>query len=175
VRGWRRVGVLLAMSGWPSALLPANVFANCFVIFACVLSAFLPMGRLCSCSCSRRARAHARDGADRQVGRAGARLGIMNLLTGGLAAVCNRVWIHNACKNRALRLSRRRSAGLAQLAEPERIGRDLHDLLGHTLSVIALKSELAVRLFERARRARAARSRTSSASRAKRWARCAAR
>ncbi|MDR3385797.1 MAG: sensor histidine kinase [Rudaea sp.] len=38
---------------------------------------------------------------------------------------------------------------LAALAERERIGRDLHDLLGHTLSLITLKSELANRLFDR--------------------------
>jgi len=38
---------------------------------------------------------------------------------------------------------------LAALAERERIGRDLHDLLGHTLSLVALKSELAGKLFER--------------------------
>lgn len=38
---------------------------------------------------------------------------------------------------------------LAALAERERIGRDLHDLLGHTLSVITLKAELARKLLER--------------------------
>ena len=37
---------------------------------------------------------------------------------------------------------------LAALAERERIARDMHDVLGHTLSVIALKSELARRLLE---------------------------
>jgi two-component system, NarL family, sensor histidine kinase DesK len=37
---------------------------------------------------------------------------------------------------------------LATIAERERIARDLHDLLGHTLSVIALKSELANKLLE---------------------------
>lgn len=36
---------------------------------------------------------------------------------------------------------------LATIAERERIARDLHDLLGHTLSVIVLKSELAGRLI----------------------------
>lgn len=39
-------------------------------------------------------------------------------------------------------------AELAKVAERERIARDLHDLLGHTLSVIVLKSELAGRFFE---------------------------
>ena len=38
---------------------------------------------------------------------------------------------------------------LAGMAERERIGRDLHDLLGHTLSVVALKSELAGKLIQR--------------------------
>ena len=38
---------------------------------------------------------------------------------------------------------------LATLAERERIGRDLHDLLGHTLSIITLKAELARKLFDR--------------------------
>ncbi|MBL8509218.1 sensor histidine kinase [Chitinimonas sp. JJ19] len=35
---------------------------------------------------------------------------------------------------------------LAQLAERERIARDLHDLLGHTLSLIAIKAELSHKL-----------------------------
>ncbi|MEW6420828.1 MAG: sensor histidine kinase [Deinococcota bacterium] len=38
---------------------------------------------------------------------------------------------------------------LAADAERERIARDLHDLLGHTLSVIVLKSELASKLTQR--------------------------
>lgn len=38
---------------------------------------------------------------------------------------------------------------LAAIAERERIARDLHDLLGHTLSVITLKAELAARLAGR--------------------------
>ena len=36
---------------------------------------------------------------------------------------------------------------LAKLAERERIARDLHDVLGHTLSVVVLKSELAGKLI----------------------------
>jgi len=48
-----------------------------------------------------------------------------------------------------LRLSHDEIRRLAATAERERIGRDLHDLLGHTLSLIALKSELANKLFDR--------------------------
>lgn len=49
----------------------------------------------------------------------------------------------------ALKLSHDEVRRLAALAERERIGRDLHDLLGHTLSLVALKSDLAGRLMER--------------------------
>lgn len=52
-------------------------------------------------------------------------------------------------KNADLRLSHDEVRRLAASAERERIGRDLHDLLGHTLSMVALKSELAGRLIER--------------------------
>ena len=52
-------------------------------------------------------------------------------------------------KDAELRLSHEEVRKLAALAERERIGRDLHDLLGHTLSLITLKSELANRLFDR--------------------------
>jgi two-component system sensor histidine kinase DesK len=48
-----------------------------------------------------------------------------------------------------LRLSHDEVRRLAATAERERIGRDLHDLLGHTLSLITVKSELARRLFDR--------------------------
>jgi two-component system, NarL family, sensor histidine kinase DesK len=48
-----------------------------------------------------------------------------------------------------LRRSTEEITRLATLAERERIGRDLHDLLGHTLSVVALKSELARKLIDR--------------------------
>lgn len=51
--------------------------------------------------------------------------------------------------NQSLKLSQQEVQRLAQSAERERIGRDLHDVLGHTLSLIVMKSELASRLYER--------------------------
>ena len=52
-------------------------------------------------------------------------------------------------KNSDLRRSQEEVERLAAVAERERIARDLHDLLGHTLTLITLKSELARRLAER--------------------------
>jgi two-component system, NarL family, sensor histidine kinase DesK len=51
--------------------------------------------------------------------------------------------------NRRLRKANEEIEHLAKVAERERIARDLHDVLGHTLSVIALKSELAGKLIDR--------------------------
>jgi len=51
--------------------------------------------------------------------------------------------------NKELQLARDEIEHLATVAERERIARDLHDLLGHTLSLITLKSSLASRVAER--------------------------
>src|SRR6202453_1006756 len=60
--------------------------------------------------------------------------------------------IHFAQRNRAnrqLRMAQDEIEHLARVAERERIARDLHDVLGHTLSVVILKSELAGKLMDR--------------------------
>ena len=51
--------------------------------------------------------------------------------------------------NARLRMAQEEVERLAKTAERERIARDLHDVLGHTLSLITLKSELAGKLVER--------------------------
>jgi two-component system, NarL family, sensor histidine kinase DesK len=70
---------------------------------------------------------------------------LITLLVGG-------VNVHFAAEARAqakLRMAHAEIEHLAAVAERERIARDLHDVLGHTLSLIVLKSELARRLATR--------------------------
>lgn len=57
--------------------------------------------------------------------------------------------VRNEEGNAKLRLAQAEVERLAKLAERERIARDLHDVLGHTLSVVVLKSELAQKLITR--------------------------
>ncbi len=52
-------------------------------------------------------------------------------------------------KNRQLEQAQGEVRALATTAERERIARDLHDLLGHTLTVVAVKADLAQRLCDR--------------------------
>jgi two-component system sensor histidine kinase DesK len=68
------------------------------------------------------------------------------LLIGGL----NVTFVEIGRRQTKLRRAAEAETGrLAAVAERERIGRDLHDLLGHTLSVITLKAELASKLSSR--------------------------
>lgn len=70
---------------------------------------------------------------------------VLNDAIVGLAAVAGRLLLE---ANRQLSLAREQIARLAVGEERLRFARDLHDLLGHSLSVIALKSELAGRLIK---------------------------
>lgn len=75
---------------------------------------------------------------------------LLNAVVVGLVVgLMNVHYIRRKQADAALKLSHDEVRRLAALAERERIGRDLHDLLGHTLSLVALKSELAGKLVER--------------------------
>jgi two-component system, NarL family, sensor histidine kinase DesK len=68
----------------------------------------------------------------------------VTLLTGlGMVAISRMVVAY-----REVRLAREETARLAVTEERLRFARDLHDLLGHSLSVIVLKAELAGKLME---------------------------
>lgn len=74
------------------------------------------------------------------------------LYAGGLSFVVGGSNIYFAQRQRMynkLQSANEEIEHLAKVAERERIARDLHDVLGHTLSVIILKSELAGKLIDR--------------------------
>lgn len=70
----------------------------------------------------------------------------------GMMALASGAGMANAAireRNRLLLESQDAARQLAALAERERIGRDLHDLLGRTLTLVSIKAELAARLAQR--------------------------
>lgn len=74
------------------------------------------------------------------------------IATAVFAPILGGVNLHFAQVRKAdaqLRLAQEEIRHLAAVAERERIARDLHDVLGHTLSLIVIKSELAAKLVER--------------------------
>ena len=72
--------------------------------------------------------------------------GAMSFLTLSIG-IANLVAAMRRAANQRLSLAQEQIEHLAKVAERERIARDLHDVLGHTLSVVVLKSELAGKLM----------------------------
>jgi two-component system sensor histidine kinase DesK len=66
-----------------------------------------------------------------------------------LVGLGNHHWAVSYCHDEKMRLAHEELEHMAKVAERERIARDLHDVLGHTLSLITLKSELARKLVDR--------------------------
>jgi two-component system sensor histidine kinase DesK len=135
--------VLMALYGF--ALIPSNIGANTYLIYSAALLPFLV--------------------------RPPVAIGYLVLLVAGVLLISlvlppvSRTWLvvptvllvllmgganvfyaEHHRRDALLWRAREEVQEMATLAERERISRDLHDLLGHTLSVIALKSELASRL-----------------------------
>lgn len=69
------------------------------------------------------------------------------VMIGGIIGAANAWFSDDEAKRRVIIQSEIRR--LAATAERERIARDLHDILGHTLTLITVKAELAARLAER--------------------------
>ncbi len=78
-------------------------------------------------------------------------LSLWSWIGGGSGAVVLVLYVLADARHREtnlqLRLAQGEVARLARMAERERITRDLHDVLGHTLSLIAMKSEVARKVY----------------------------
>lgn len=66
------------------------------------------------------------------------------LLVWPIIGFCTAIRIFTAVEDRA----REARSGLALVAERERVARDLHDVLGHSLTALSIKAELASRLID---------------------------
>lgn len=145
-----RIGLMLATATIGYALIPFNPGGNTFVIYAMVMAAAVLDGR--------------RTALVSVVLLAGLGLALWSAvgdwyyasgalavaaIIGGMAAAGTLYGRERGRRQAELMLTQDEVRRLAGMAERERIGRDLHDLLGHTLSVVALKSELAGKLVHR--------------------------
>ena len=141
------IACVLAIAALGFVLLPVNAFANTYIIYAAASAAHVGRGL-----------------ASRLPWVIGILLAFLvevvligfpvfifalTAIIGMAVFFGNHFYGENARKRAELKLSHDEVRRLAALAERERIGRDLHDLLGHTLSLVALKSELAGKLFDR--------------------------
>lgn len=145
----RGVMACLTTAALGCALLPYNQFANTYVIYACAGAVRMPRATMWTVIALSLGVFAATVSMTSFPPGIGLFLFGLTALIALLATVSNRLLHVKAEKQAQLELSQEETRRLAALAERERIGRDLHDLLGHTLSVIAIKSELAARLFER--------------------------
>lgn len=147
VVGVRSVLCMLAIAGIGYALLPFNPFANNYTIYAVGFAAMLDArlwARLAWVALLLAALL-----VEIIVLRYPIFIFLITLIIAVAVFFGNHHFVVSTRKRAELKLSHDEVRRLAALAERERIGRDLHDLLGHTLSLVALKSELAGKLLQR--------------------------
>ena len=138
---------LVAMALLGFVIVPFNIAAATYIVYAAALAPFVFRPGLSIAAMTGLAAGIAIElslltGPDRLV--IGGWLVFLILVVGG-----GNLFVGDRAHQKALiRQAREDVEELAKLAERERIARDLHDLLGHTLSLIVVKSELAARLAE---------------------------
>ncbi|MGB4858538.1 MAG: sensor histidine kinase [Dokdonella sp.] len=151
-RGFRHRGdglwpYLVSMAALGFVLAPIHPNANTYLIYAAIFAPFLRRGlRVTMAFITVMLLVYALESWLLGLNLIGLFVAAFVAVAGGVG---NNFYIINTRRQAELRLSHDEVRRLAALAERERIGRDLHDLLGHTLSLVALKSELASRLCER--------------------------
>lgn len=145
-----RLPLALTVAGIGYALVPFNPGGNTFLIYAMgMLAAVLPVRRAIVLALALMALLTAEYGwvlprIEWLVANV-----MVTVIVGGMVMAGAIFTRERERRNAELRLTQAEVRRLGAMAERERIGRDLHDLLGHTLSLIALKSELAVKLLDR--------------------------
>lgn len=150
-RGGIRLALVLGIFMLALALFPFNPFANNYVIYAISLTALLalPLPLRIGLMLSMLAGFIIGMwlwGAPREW------LVFVGAITAVIAVAiffANHYQRERERKHAELKLSQDEVRRIAAFAERERIGRDLHDLLGHTLSMVALKADLAGKLAKR--------------------------
>jgi two-component system sensor histidine kinase DesK len=145
--GIRAILCMLAIASLCLVLLPINAFANTYLIYAIAIAAFV------DADLWRRLTWVIAILSAFLIEILALRIPLFVFALTAFISIAvffaNHFQVENSRKRVALKLSHDEVRRLAALAERERIGRDLHDLLGHTLSLIALKSELAGKLLVR--------------------------
>jgi two-component system sensor histidine kinase DesK len=146
IRGWSRLPVAAAILGIGFSLSAYGGMWNVFIIYAASLAGF---------------------GRPRNVGIVGVGgvlavtllMGLalgsspwdygIGIFFGGILGVAGIFLAEMNARNEELAQAREETRQFAILAERERIARDLHDVLGHTLTLVAVKADLARKLLER--------------------------
>jgi two-component system sensor histidine kinase DesK len=146
LRGWRVVPMIVVMFALGAAWAPHNFGAGTFIIFACSTCAafdqprhgYLGMFAVLAAALAVALAVELPRGFVLSILAVGVPVGIASIMDARLRR-----------SNLQLLRKQEEVEHLARIAERERISRDLHDLLGHTLSLIAIKAELAGRLLQR--------------------------
>ncbi len=142
--GRLRLPIALAIGALGFALLPWNPGSQSYIIYACAFFPFCMGMRAAMLSIIALIGAFALAWHASGIPMI---YMISAVIAGGAVGLFN-IGVRQKMRTDAqLRMSHEEVRRLAALAERERIGRDLHDLLGHTLSLVALKSDLASRLI----------------------------
>ncbi|MFZ0212246.1 MAG: sensor histidine kinase [Candidatus Acidiferrales bacterium] len=143
VRGRQLLGVIAAITFLGVGFVPFNSGASVFFVFAAYFGAFIGDSR----SCARvLAALVAVTGIEGWLLHLGLRFWALTSVVSVVVGFTSFHFVQKNQLNRRLRRAQEEIEHLAQLAERARIARDLHDVLGHTLSTIILKATLANRL-----------------------------
>jgi two-component system sensor histidine kinase DesK len=150
VEGSARAPLVFAVALVGYALIPVNAGGQTFLIYACAMCAWsFPPRRAVAVAAGLLAVMVAEFFWVMPNLRLALAWSGMATLIAGMVFTGTLFSRHKARRDAELRLTQDEVGRLAAMAERERIGRDLHDLLGHTLSLVAIKSELAGRLVDR--------------------------